>query len=254
MPKKKTKPSSWALLQQEVVDCRQCNRLIEHCQEVAQKKRRAYQDQAYWGRPVPNLGPRRFPARKGTPLLVIGLAPGAHGANRTGRMFTGDRSGEWLYRALHKAGFANQSESTRLRDGLQLSRCAVTNVCRCAPPGNKPTPDEISNCQPFLKRTIQLCKPVVFLALGGLAWKAVVRYAEAEGWIARPQPKFGHGNHVSLGTGRFLLGSYHPSQQNTFTGKLSERMFDDVFSIANQLIDRIETCRSRSTSSEDEKH
>lgn len=240
MPKKKKTVSSWAALKQDVVNCQQCPRLIEHCQDVAETKRRAYQDETYWGGPVPNLGPSRVSVRKGVPLLVIGLAPGAHGANRTGRMFTGDRSGDWLYRALYKSGFANQPESMKLRDGLRLNRCVVTNAVRCAPPGNKPTPAEVSNCQPFLKRTIQICQPIVYLALGGLAWKAVVRYAENEGWIARPQPKFAHCKHVSLGMRRFLLGSYHPSQQNTFTGKLTEPMFDEVFSIANQLIDDTE--------------
>jgi uracil-DNA glycosylase family 4 len=152
-------------------------------------------------------------------------------------MFTGDRSGDWLFRALHKSGFANQAESTGRRDGLKLNRCAITNVCRCAPPDNKPNTQEVSRCQPFLKRTIEICKPTVYLALGGLAWKAIVRYAECEGWTERPQPKFGHGAVVSLGPSQFMLGSYHPSQQNTFTGRLTEAMFDEVFSIANRLID-----------------
>lgn len=230
-----SKPN-WAELKQQVVQCQRCPRLLNHCSQVAEKKRRAYQHETYWGKPVPDLGPSRVSVRKGVPLLVVGLAPGAHGANRTGRMFTGDRSGDWLYRAMHKAGFANQATSDHRRDGLKLDRCVVTNVCRCAPPDNKPTTQELENCQPYLQRTVEICQPTVFLALGGLAWKSVVRYAQRQEWIRSPQPKFGHAEYVSLGEDRFLLGSYHPSQQNTFTGKLTEAMLDQVFEIACQLI------------------
>ncbi len=237
MAKKKSNLPLWNVLNQEAVACQRCPRLIKHCRQVAKTKRRAYRDEEYWGRPVPNLGPTRFPSLAGVPLLIVGLAPGAHGANRTGQMFTGDRSGDWLFRAIHDAGFANQSSSSGAGDGLKLKRCAITNVCRCAPPENKPTPKEVAKCEPFLKRTIEICKPIVCLALGGLAWKAIVRYAEREEWIHRPQPKFGHANYVSLGHRRYLLGSYHPSQQNTFTGRLTQPMFAKVFSIANNLIE-----------------
>lgn len=233
------KLSAWKQLNQDAIDCRRCPRLIKHCKQIAETKRRAYQDEVYWGKPVPNFGPSRFSSKKGAPLLIVGLAPGAHGANRTGRMFTGDRSGDWLYRAMHDAGFANQSNASGLKDGLRVKQSAVTNVCRCAPPGNKPTTKEVDNCRPFLKQTIEVCRPVVILALGGLAWKAIVRYAEQEDWIQRPQPKFGHAKLVPLQENRFLLGSYHPSQQNTFTGKLTQPMFDKVFSIARELIDSV---------------
>ena len=215
--------------------CEACDRLISHCRQVACQKRRAYADQDYWGRPVPNFGSSR------ASLLIVGLAPGAHGANRTGRMFTGDRSGDWLFRALCKSGFANQQESTCRSDGLRLSDCAITAVCHCAPPDNKPTADEIHRCQPFLDETINLIRPQVFLALGGLAWKAVARYAIHQQWLAGSQPSFSHGSVVELKIPRrrkrcWLVGSYHPSQQNTFTGRLTEQMLDDVFVKTRNLI------------------
>jgi uracil-DNA glycosylase family 4 len=220
----------WDRLNRQIVRCKQCPRLIEHCQETARHKRRAFMDWEYWGKPVPNFGD---PAGR---LLIVGLAPAAHGANRTGRMFTGDRSGDWLYRALHRAGFANQPDASSLDDELELTDCAITAVCHCAPPDNKPTTDEVAHCQPWLDKTIELQQPQVFLALGQIAWKAVVKYAQQRSWYEGRQPKFAHGACVELANGRTLVGSYHPSQQNTFTGRLTEEMFDDVFRQVRKLL------------------
>jgi len=169
-------------------------------------------------------------------LLVVGLAPAAHGGNRTGRMFTGDRSGDWLFRALHRAGFANQSESLHTGDGLELSDCYISAVVRCAPPANKPAPPERDNCLPYLVREIATLKKIqVILALGGFAWEGALRAIDlARGDTGRPRPRFGHGVAVAAG-GYKLLGSYHPSQQNTFTGKLTEAAFDDIFTKAKAL-------------------
>ncbi|MEM7782615.1 MAG: uracil-DNA glycosylase [Planctomycetota bacterium] len=221
----------WNRLRRSVITCQLCPRLIEHCRHVASVKRKAYQDCNYWGRPVPDFG---------TPevgLLVVGLAPGAHGANRTGRLFTGDRSGDWLYRSMHQNGFSNQSESTSRKDGLDLFDCTITNVCRCAPPGNKPATDEIENCRPFLKETFLLSNPIVVLALGSVAWTATIKMAIELDWIEKPRkrPRFGHGEKVALNN-RWLLGSYHPSQQNTFTGRLTRPMLNSVFRKAKRLI------------------
>lgn len=222
--------ASWRELNRQIIDCHACPRLEQHCQIIARVKRKAYQDDKYWGKPVPNMGSTR------SPILIVGLAPGAHGANRTGRMFTGDRSGDWLFRALYRAGLASQPEAKSRSDGLKLKHCAITAVCHCAPPDNKPASEEISNCQPFLIETIRLSRPKVLVALGGLAWTQVVRLAIRNEWIAKtPRPKFAHGQQVSLSDGRFLLGSYHPSQQNTFTGRLTEPMLDKVFLQACQL-------------------
>ena len=222
--------TAWAALNQQIVACERCPRLREYCRQVATDKRRAYVEWDYWGRPVPNFGS----AKAG--LLIVGLAPAAHGANRTGRMFTGDRSGEWLYRALCKAGFANQASSVNAQDGLQLIDCAITAVCHCAPPDNKPLPAEIANCRPWLIETIDLVQPRVLLALGQIAWKAVLAEARRRGWHTGRVPKFGHGSSADLADGRWLLGSYHPSQQNTFTGKLTEPMLDAVFTTAQRLL------------------
>jgi uracil-DNA glycosylase family 4 len=222
---------AWDSLQRRIVACQRCPRLREYCNAVGREKRKAFQTWEYWARPVRNFGPA--PA----PLLIVGLAPAAHGANRTGRMFTGDRSGEWLYRALFKAGFANQPSSTSRDDGLELRNCAITAVCHCAPPDNKPALDEIANCRQWLATTIDLVQPRVLLALGGIAWKAVVREARVRGWHTGRIPPFGHCAAHALGGGRWLLGSYHPSQQNTFTGKLTEPMFDKVFVLARRLIE-----------------
>jgi uracil-DNA glycosylase family 4 len=221
---------TWNQLNRRIVACESCPRLRGYCRDVAREKRRAFVDCDYWGRPVPNFGDPR--AR----LLIVGLAPAAHGANRTGRMFTGDRSGEWLYRALHKAGFANQATTTDARDGLTLTDCAITAVCHCAPPDNKPTPEEIANCRPWLQQSIDLVPARVLLALGQIAWRAVVVEARHRQWMVGTATKFGHAVCVELAGGRWLLGSYHPSQQNTFTGKLTEPMFDAVFRRARALL------------------
>lgn len=226
----KADQSGWQSLQRRIVACEACPRLRTYCRQVAQEKRRAFAAWDYWGRPVPNLGP---PSAR---LLIVGLAPAAHGANRTGRMFTGDRSGEWLFRGLHKAGFANQPQGDSRDDGLTLIDCAITAVCHCAPPDNKPTTEELANCRPWLAETIDLVQPRVLLALGGIAWKAALSEARRRTWQTGRQPKFGHGEQAALSQGRWLLGSYHPSQQNTFTGKLTEPMFDAVFAAARKLL------------------
>lgn len=224
-----TPAARWRRLDEQTVNCELCPRLRKHCQAIAKQKRRAYLDDEYWGLPVPNFGDRRGK------LLIVGLAPGAHGANRTGRMFTGDRSGDWLYRAMHKAGFANQSLSTDIDDGLKLVGCVITAVCHCAPPDNKPVAAEVNNCQRWLTETIEIMRPMVYLALGGLAWKAIVRYAKGQGWYEGSQPKFAHAAEFKLADERYLLGCYHPSQQNTFTGRLTESMLDNVFRKAKKL-------------------
>jgi len=219
-------------LNTRIVACGRCPRLREHCAEVAATRRRAYLDWDYWGAPVPNFGDPR--AR----LLIVGLAPGAHGANRTGRMFTGDRSGDWLFRALHVAGFANQPAATDRDDGLELTDCLVTNACHCAPPGNRPAKDELESCREWFDETVDLLPVRVFLALGAIAWRAVVDLARQRDWYTGPIPKFSHQAEVPLSQDRWLLGSYHPSQQNTFTGRLTEEMFDGVFSQARAKLAR----------------
>ncbi|MCW5942250.1 MAG: uracil-DNA glycosylase [Fimbriimonadaceae bacterium] len=212
-----TSPDSgdWAALERDVLACRRCPRLRSWCLQVAQEKRRAYATETYWGLPVPNFG---------DPLanrLIVGLAPAAHGANRTGRMFTGDRSGDWLYRALHRADLANRPTSVSRDDGLELSRTMIAAVCRCAPPGNKPNSDEIAACRPFLERTIRARNWRAILCLGSLAWDQTFRL------LGHRPPKFGHGAETAVGEA-LVLASYHPSQQNTFTGRLTEAMLDEV--------------------------
>jgi len=221
--------TKWDQLNRDIVACDRCPRLIEHCQQIARTKRKAYIDEDYWGGPVPNFGDPK--AR----LLVVGLAPGAHGANRTGRMFTGDRSGDWLFRALFRAGLANQPDTTGLDDGLVLSNTAITGACHCAPPDNKPIRDEIEACYDWFEQTVSI---VPFrVALGQIAWRQVVDHCRASGTLEGRLPKFGHGAEVELTDGRWLIGSFHPSQQNTFTGRLTEEMFDQVFARARQLIE-----------------
>jgi uracil-DNA glycosylase family 4 len=218
-------PARLAELEAEVVGCRACPRLVAWREEVAATRRAAFADQEYWGRPVPGFGD---PAAS---LLVVGLAPAAHGANRTGRIFTGDRSGDWLFRALHRAGYANQPTSVDRSDGLRLAGAWVTAAVRCAPPANKPTPQEQATCAPFLAREWALLGEVrVVVALGALAHRAVCALAGL-----RPRPRFGHLAEAALPGGQVLLGSYHPSQQNTFTGVLTEPAFDAVFARARAL-------------------
>jgi uracil-DNA glycosylase family 4 len=222
----------WNKLQTEIARCELCPRLRQHCTAVAAEKKRAFQHWDYWGRPVPNFG--RPPAR----LLIVGLAPAAHGANRTGRMFTGDNSGNWLYRALYKAGFTNQPTAEHAGDGLALIDCVITAVCHCAPPDNKPTREELAQCRPWLARTFDLAQPRVVVALGQVAWRAALAEVRRLAWLrAPPPPRFAHGACAALEGGRWLLASYHPSQQNTFTGRLTEPMLDAVFSCAQELLE-----------------
>jgi uracil-DNA glycosylase family 4 len=221
---------SLSRLRADVCDCRRCPRLVAWREQVAVDKRAAYRDEDYWGRGVPGFGD---PAAR---VLVLGLAPAAHGANRTGRVFTGDRSGDWLYRAMHRAGLANQPTSVSIDDGLALTGAWVTAAVKCAPPANKPEPAERVECRPFLRREIEMLRELsVIVCLGNFAYEA----ACAE-WGVRPRPKFGHGVEVptpgdDADSGLVLLCSFHPSQQNTFTGKLTEPMLDAVFTRAVQL-------------------
>ncbi len=219
-----------AALEREIVACRACPRLVNHCQAVARTRRRAYATESYWGRPVPGFGDAS--AR----IWILGLAPGAHGANRTGRVFTGDRSGDFLYAALHRAGLANQARSRARDDGLELRDAFVSSAGRCAPPGNKPTPGELERCAPFLARESALLWRVrVIVCLGGIAWDAALRLARNDGCeLPRPRPRFAHGAELALGA-RTLLGCYHVSQQNTFTGRLTEAMLDRIFARALEL-------------------
>jgi uracil-DNA glycosylase family 4 len=218
-------------LERRIVGCRRCPRLVAHRERVAREKTRRFREWDYWGRPLPGFGDPR--AR----LWVIGLAPAAHGGNRTGRIFTGDRSGDWLYGALHRAGFASQPTSISRDDGLELRGAFVSAVVRCAPPDNKPTIEERDRCLPYLAAELaRLDRVHVFVALGGFAFSNVVRLLRAAGDPPRGAARFGHGAFVALASGRTLLGCYHPSQQNTFTGRLTEPMFDEVFQRARRLV------------------
>ncbi len=240
-------------LNRRVVDCARCGRLVAWRERVAREKRASFRDEDYWGRPVPSFGD------PGARLLIVGLAPAAHGANRTGRMFTGDRSGEWLFRALHRAGFANQPTSSHRDDGLRLRSAWLTASVRCAPPVNRPTPQERRSCQPFLEEEfgILLQRLRVVVALGSFGWSQALRVCGNLGLpLPRPRPRFGHGHEVVIHTAAIprapdplggsgdtalglsplvILGSYHPSQQNTFTGRLTEAMFDDIWARAREL-------------------
>jgi uracil-DNA glycosylase len=222
-------PASLDELSELIVACRECPRLVVWREDVANVKRAAYLDDDYWGRPVPGFGD------PDAAIAVIGLAPAAHGANRTGRMFTGDRSGDWLYRAMFRAGLANQPTSTSIDDGLELRGAWVTAALRCAPPQNKPTPDESANCAPWFDAEIELLRGVsVFVVLGQIGYNALWAHLRRTGEdLPRPRPKFGHGQRVQIGS-RTILMSYHVSQQNTFTGRLTEEMLDDVFASAVQ--------------------
>jgi len=217
-----------------IVSCRACPRLIEHCGEVARVKRRAYRDEEYWGKPIPAFG------LKQPRLLVVGLAPGAHGANRTGRVFTGDASGEWLYRALHMHGFANRAESVRKGDGLRLIGAAINNVVRCAPPQNKPTREEIARCRSFLEAEIASFRRLrVVLVLGKIAFDGFLKaWANLDRQPFGERPVFGHGARYASGRVT-LLASYHPSRQNTNTGRLTRPMFDGTFALARTLVDAL---------------
>jgi uracil-DNA glycosylase len=260
--------SALAQLNQEVVRCRECPRLVAWREKVAREKRAAFADEDYWGRPVPSFGD---PTAR---ILVVGLAPAAHGANRTGRMFTGDRSGEWLYRALHRAGFASRPDSVARDDGLTLADCWITAGVRCAPPGNRPTPAERKACRPFLERELEILLPRLrcIVALGGFAFDHTLRLLRDRGLpVPSPKPRFGHGVEVPVpvpmdvparlnrDAGRMsrnpdavlassptpqrepisrpvhLLASYHPSQQNTFTGTLTEGAFDAIWTRAREI-------------------
>jgi uracil-DNA glycosylase family 4 len=214
------------LLQKQVVACEKCPRLIEHCSEVARVKRRAYRDWDYWGKPVPSFGDPR------AQLLIIGLAPAAHGANRTGRMFTGDRSGDFLYKVLHDTGFATEAVSRSRDDGLTLKNAYITAAVRCAPPANKPAPAEIANCRPWLERELDLLSGVrVVVALGRIAFDVYLSVLRDRGVIrSRAAFPFGHNREHPTAPGQpLLISSYHPSRQNTSTGRLTESMLREIF-------------------------
>jgi uracil-DNA glycosylase family 4 len=213
-------------LNDEIIQCRKCARLVEWREEVARVKRRAYRDHEYWGRPVPGFGDPN--AR----VLVVGLAPGAHGSNRTGRVFTGDASGGFLFPALYWAGFANQPSAESRDDGLILKDLYIAAVAHCAPPANKPSREELDNCQPYLERTIHSLKPKVIVCLGRIAFERILRIFSARNstW------KFGHGALYQLDNGMWLVCAYHPSQQNTLTGKLTVKMFDEIWAKARELV------------------
>ncbi len=224
-------PKSREALQNRIVACRLCPRLVAHREHVAREKVRRFQDWDYWGRPLPGFGDPR--AR----LWVIGLAPAAHGGNRTGRIFTGDRSGDWLYAALYRGGFANQPTSRSRDDGLELSDAYVSAVVRCAPPYNKPTVEERDRCLPYLASELAILDRVrVFVPLGSFAFTNLLRVLRTVGERPRVTPRFGHGAVIELESGRRMIGCYHPSQQNTFTGRLTERMLDEVFEAAKKLL------------------
>ena len=223
-------PDSLQRINAEVVRCTRCPRLVAWREQAARERPARYRDDSYWARPVPGFGdPKAL-------LLVVGLAPAAHGGNRTGRVFTGDRSGDWLYRAMHRAGFANQSTSVAADDGLKLTDAYISAVVKCAPPGNRPLPVERDNCIPYLERELRVLGRVrVAVALGSFAWDGFLRVAAALGHKPPRKPRFGHAVEATVGPWT-LLGSYHPSQQNTFTGVLTEAMLDAIFARARALI------------------
>jgi uracil-DNA glycosylase family 4 len=212
-------------LESEIVDCRRCPRLVEWRERVAREKRAAFAAEDYWGRPIPGFGDPR------ASVYILGLAPAAHGANRTGRVFTGDRSGDWLFAALHRTGFANQPTSVSIDDGLRLTDAWIGAAVRCAPPANKPLPSERDNCLPYAAEELRLlARTRVIVCLGAFAWEAAARL-----YGLRPRPRFGHAVEFEIDGGPVLLGCFHPSQQNTFTGKLTEPMTDHVLSRAREI-------------------
>ena len=214
-------------LNAEILICRRCSRLVEWRERVAREKRRAFRNWEYWGRPVPGFGDPQ------AHVFVVGLAPGAHGSNRTGRQFTGDASGDFLYLALYRAGFASQSTSVSRDDGLTLIDLYTAPVCRCAPPDNKPTPQEMANCRPYLEREIEIIQPKIFVALGRIAFDVMKSILRAPAAVT-----FSHGALYSLDADRWLLASYHPSRQNTQTGRLTVEMFDQIWRAARKLLER----------------
>ena len=224
-------PPALAALEREIVECRRCPRLVAWREQVARERRAAFAGETYWGRPVPGFGDPN--AR----VLLLGLAPAAHGGNRTGRVFTGDRSGDFLFAALHRAGFASQPVSVRAGDGLALSDMWIAAAVRCAPPANRPTPQERDNCLPWTVAELRLLRRIrLILCLGAFAWDAALRLRAAAGLGPdRPKPRFGHGAVYDPGDGLALVGSYHPSQQNTFTGRLTPAMLDEVLAAAREL-------------------
>jgi uracil-DNA glycosylase len=223
--------ASLPLLEARITRCRLCPRLLAWREEVARTKRRAYRDEVYWGRPVPGFGD---PAAR---VVLVGLAPGAHGSNRTGRMFTGDRSGDFLYPALHRAGLASAPSSRSRDDDLELRGAFITSACRCAPPGNKLLPEELARCAPFLDAELAFLRGVrTFVALGAVGWEAILAHLSRRGVaVPRPRPRFGHGAEWRPAGGPAVIGTYHPSQQNTQTGRLTPAMLDAVLRRALEL-------------------
>jgi uracil-DNA glycosylase len=219
-------------IRDDVVVCRACPRLVQWRERVAREKIARFADEDYWGRPVPGWGD------PDAAILILGLAPAAHGGNRTGRIFTGDRSGDFLFASLHRSGFANQATSVSRDDGLRLQDAYIAAVNRCAPPANKPTPEERDNCLPYLEREISVLTQLrVIVALGAFAWDGALRALASLGHVVKPRPRFGHLAEASVGS-FVLLGCFHPSQQNTFTGKLTTAMLDEVFERARELAGR----------------
>jgi uracil-DNA glycosylase len=221
-------------LEQTIIECRRCPRLVEWRERIAKEKVRRYRNEKYWGRPVPALG------GPDSSMIIIGLAPAAHGGNRTGRIFTGDRSGDWLYESLYRFGFANQPTSVNKEDGLELHDCLITAVTRCAPPQNRPLPSEISNCREYLVREIKLTRNKrIVVTLGQVAFRAFIKiWKENAGLPSDKKPDFHHGGEWNLPGGILLISSYHPSQQNTQTGKLTRPMFHDIFRRARETLSK----------------
>ncbi len=219
-------------LNRTIVHCKKCPRLARWRAQVAKEPPRRYRGETYWAKPLPGFGDPE------ASLLIVGLAPAAHGGNRTGRIFTGDRSGDWLYETLYACGFSSQPHSARPGDGLKLSGCYITAAVRCAPPDNKPLREEFDNCRPYLAQELKLLKQVeVVVALGKIAFDSFLKaYQEIGGSVPKPKPKFGHGSVTQIAASLILIGSYHPSQQNTFTGKLTRSMFHEIFERARAIL------------------